>query len=91
MGEMNFADTQIEEKERTILFTFFILVWGKKTKKKKKRWGGGGGRGLLFVFFFFGINWSYFTMSLLYWGIILEALSFYGKKIWALFFKKSRP
>jgi hypothetical protein len=86
MGEMNFADTQIEERERTILFTFFILVWGKKTKKKKV--GGGGGGAYYLFFFFLGINWSYFTMSLLYWGIILEALSFYGKKIWALFLKK---
>jgi hypothetical protein len=32
-------------------------------------------------------------MSLLYWGPILEVLSFYGKNLWALFFflKKSRP
>jgi hypothetical protein len=39
----------------------------------------------LFVCFcYFLVNWSYFTMHLLYWGLILEALSFYGKKFWAL-------
>jgi hypothetical protein len=27
-------------------------------------------------------------MGLLYWGLILEALSFYGKKFWVLFKKK---
>jgi hypothetical protein len=55
----------------------------KKNQKKKKAY-------YLFFFFFFWINWSYFTMSLLYWGLILEALSFYGKKIWALFKKKKK-
>ena len=68
------------ERERMTLFTFLDLCEGKRPKKK---------RGLLFVFFLL-INWSYFTMSLLYWGLILEALSFYGKKIWALF-KKIKP
>jgi hypothetical protein len=53
-------------------------------EKDKKKKGGG----LLLLFFW--INWSYFTMSLLYHGLILEAISFYGKKIWALF-KKIRP
>jgi hypothetical protein len=51
------------------------------------------------IFFFFLVNWSYFTMGLLYWGLILEALSFYvkkKKKNWALkkkksFKKKNRP
>jgi Flp pilus assembly protein TadB len=54
----------------------------KKTKKKKMMWH------ICFFFFFFLVNWSYFTMSLLYWGLILEALSFYGNKFWALFKKK---
>jgi hypothetical protein len=49
----------------------------KKTKKK-----------MMWHICFFFVNWSYFTMSLLYWSLILEALSFYGKKIWALFKKK---
>ena len=49
-------------------FYFFKLVWGKKTKKK----------GLIICLFW--INWSYFSMSLLYWGLILEVLSFDGKK-----------
>jgi hypothetical protein len=44
----------------------------------------------LFCFFFFWVNWSYFIMGLLYWGPILEALSFYEKIFWALFKKKKR-
>jgi hypothetical protein len=43
MGEMGFADTRTEEREReNDSFYFFRLVRGKKPKKK----------GLLFVFFF---------------------------------------
>jgi hypothetical protein len=45
---------------------------GRGIKKKKKMWH-------IYIFFFF-VNWSYFTMGLLYWGLILEALSFYRKK-----------
>jgi hypothetical protein len=41
-------------------------------------------------FFFFLVNWSYFIIGLLYWGPILEALSFYGKNIWASFKKKKK-
>jgi hypothetical protein len=67
------------ERERMTLFTFLDLYEGKRQKKV-----------YYLFFFFFLINCSYFTMSLLYWGLILEALSFYGKKIWALF-KKIRP
>jgi hypothetical protein len=66
------------------LFTFLDLCEGKRPKKKRKK------RAYYFILFFCWINWSYFTMSLLYWGLILEAISFYGKKIWALF-KKIRP
>jgi hypothetical protein len=29
-------------------------------------------------------------MGLLYWGPILEVLSFYGKNLWALFFFKKK-
>ena len=70
------------ERENDSLY-FFRLVWGKKTKKK----------GAYYLFFCFWINWSYFTMSLLYWGLILEALSFYGKKKknWPYLKKKIRP
>jgi hypothetical protein len=39
---------------------------------------------------FVWVNWSYFIMGLLYWGPILEALSFYEKKFWALFKKKKK-
>jgi hypothetical protein len=56
----------------------------KKTTKKIKN-------DVVYLFFFFWINWSYFIMSLLYWGPILEALCFYEKKFWALFKKKIRP
>ena len=60
------------------LFNFLDQCEEKRQKKKKA----------YYLFFFFGINWYYFTMSLLYYGLILEALSFYGKKkIWALFKK----
>ena len=38
-------------------------------------------------FFFFWVNWSYFIMGLLYWGLILETLSFYEKDFLALFKK----
>jgi hypothetical protein len=41
-------------------------------------------------FFFFWVNWSYFIMGLLYWGLILEVLSFYGKNLWALLKKKKK-
>jgi hypothetical protein len=54
------------------LFIFLDLCEGKRLKKKAY---------LFFFFFFVGINGSYFIMSLLYWGLILEALSFYKKKI----------
>jgi hypothetical protein len=37
--------------------------------------------------FFFWVNWSYFTMGLLYCGLILETLNFYGKICLALFKK----
>jgi Flp pilus assembly protein TadB len=53
-----------------------------KNKKKKMMWH------ICFVLFFFLFNWSYFIMGLLYWSLILEAISFYGKKFWALFFLK---
>jgi hypothetical protein len=58
----------------------------KRQKKKKKKID-------VVYLFFFWVNWSYFIMGLLYWGPILEALSFYGKNFWALFKKKkkSRP
>jgi hypothetical protein len=36
----------------------------------------------LFVFFFFLVNWSNFTMVLLYWSLILEAIKF----LWENFF-----
>jgi hypothetical protein len=49
----------------------------------------------LFVFCFFWVNWSNFTMDLLYWGLILEAIKFLWeiflalfKKYWALSLKK---
>jgi hypothetical protein len=60
----------------------------KKRKKKKKRKKRNGGRERervrakgLFVFFFL-VNWSNFTMDLLYWGLILEAIKF----LWEIFF-----
>jgi hypothetical protein len=53
----------------------------KRQKKKKMMW---------YICFFFWVNWSYFIMGLLYWGPILEALSFYEKIFWALFKKKKR-
>jgi hypothetical protein len=40
-------------------------------------------KGVFVFFFFLLVNWSYFTMGLLYCGLILEALSFYGKIFWA--------
>jgi hypothetical protein len=43
-----------------------------------------------YICFFFWVNWSYFIIGLLYWGPILEALSFYEKKFWALFKKKKK-
>jgi hypothetical protein len=43
---------------------------GLKRQKKKKRCG----------ICFFWINWSCFTMDLLYYSLILEALSFDGIK-----------
>jgi hypothetical protein len=39
---------------------------------------------MMWHIWFFLVNWSYFTIGLLYWGLILENLSFYGKKIWVL-------
>ena len=60
------------------LLTFLDQCEGKRQKKKKA-----------YYFFFFGINWSYFTMGLLYQGLILEALSFYEKKNLGLILKKS--
>jgi hypothetical protein len=42
-----------------------ILMYLVSVLKKKK--------GLLFGFFFYLINWSYFTMTLLYYDLILEA------------------
>ena len=55
-----------------------------REKDKKK---GGGGLLFVFVFFFlFGINWSYFTMSLLYWG-----LKFLWEKKFGPYLKKIRP
>jgi hypothetical protein len=57
----------------------------KRQRKKMMRY--------ICFFFFFWVNWSYFIMGLLYWGPILEVLSFYEKNLWALFKKKkkSRP
>ena len=63
------------------LFTFLNQSEGKRQKKKGL---------IIWFFFFFWINWSYFTMSLLYWDLILEALSFYEKKFGS-YFKKIRP
>jgi hypothetical protein len=37
------------------------------------------------AYLFFFVNLSYFTMDLLYWDLILEALRFYRKIFWALF------
>jgi hypothetical protein len=59
------------ERERITFFTFLDLCEGKRQKEKKKK-------GLIIIIIIL-INWSYFTMSLLYWDLILEALSFYGK------------
>jgi hypothetical protein len=61
---------------------------GKKRKKKKKgrrvrRERESESKGCICFFFFLLVNWSYFTMGLLYCGLILEALSFYGKFFWA--------
>jgi hypothetical protein len=60
----------------------------RKEKREKKKKGRRGRRERervrakgLFVFFLL-VNWSYFTMGLLYCGLILEALSFYGKFFW---------
>jgi hypothetical protein len=70
------------DRERMTLFTFLDLCEGKRQKKKA----------YYYYYFFLGINWSYFTMSLLYWGLILEALSFYRKKDLSLIYlKKIRP
>ena len=63
------------------LFTFLDLCEGKRQKKKRRIII------IIIIIIIIMINWSYFTMSLLYWGLILEALSFYGKKTWALFKK----
>jgi hypothetical protein len=49
----------------------------KKTTKKKMMWH-----------IYIWVNWSYFTIGLLYWGLILEALSFYGEIFLAIFKKK---
>jgi hypothetical protein len=55
---------------------------GKKKKKKKKEGERERVRAKgLFVFFLL-VNWSYFTMGLLYCGLILEVLSFHGKFFW---------
>jgi hypothetical protein len=44
----------------------------------------------IYIYIFF-VNWSYFIMSLLYWGPILEAFKFlWKKKIWALFKKEKK-
>jgi hypothetical protein len=58
-------------------------IEGLKRQKKKKN-------DVVYLFFFFWVNWSYFIMGLLYWGPILEVLSFYGKNLWALFKKKKK-
>jgi hypothetical protein len=57
-------------------------IEGLKRPKKKKKNND-------VVYLFFWVNWFYFIMGLLYWGLILEVLSFYGKKFWALFKKKN--
>jgi hypothetical protein len=53
----------------------------RQPKKKKKRCG-------IYIYIFLD-ELVLFIMDLLYWDPILEALSFYGKKIWALFKKKN--
>jgi hypothetical protein len=66
---------------------------GRKKEKKRKKRKESESKELFFL-----VNWSYFTMGLLYWDLILEALSFYGKICLALFkkilgfkLKKIRP
>jgi hypothetical protein len=54
----------------------------KKKKRKKRKERESESKGPICFFFFLLVNWSYFTMGLLYWGLILEALSFYGKFFW---------
>jgi hypothetical protein len=49
------------ERERMILFTFLDLCEGKRKKKKER---------LIIVIIIILINLSYFTMILLYWGLI---------------------
>ena len=66
MGEMDFADTQIEEREReNDSFYFFRLVWVKKTKKEK---------GLLFVFFWDKLILFYYELIIL--GPYFRGLNF---------------
>ena len=59
-------------------FTFLDLCEGKRQKKGA------------YYLFFFGDKLVLIYYELIILGLILEALNFYEKKIWALF-KKIRP
>jgi hypothetical protein len=52
----------------------------RRIKKKKKKID-------VAYLFFFWVNWSYFTMNLLYYGLYFRGFKFDEKKFWA-FFKK---
>ena len=62
------------EKGIMLSLSFADKGEGLKRQKKKKKLM----RYICFVLFIF-VNWFYFTMNLLYWSLILEALSFYEK------------